>query len=103
MPCLLFSRIVPSFNQKNVSSLVPLNIIGVLYGVVGASMAWIIKQFFWVPHRFRYGILFAGGWGNYGDIRTFSLPDTFPSLSEFVCSDGHRNGNHFVGAFSRCR
>jgi hypothetical protein len=32
-------------------------------------MAWTIRRFFWVPHRFRYGILAAGGWGNYGDIR----------------------------------
>ena len=37
-------------------------------------MAWIIRCFFWVPHRFRYGILAAGGWGNYGDIRTWFLP-----------------------------
>jgi len=37
-------------------------------------MAWIIRCFFWVPHRFRYGILAAGGWGNYGDIRMCVLP-----------------------------
>jgi hypothetical protein len=33
-------------------------------------MAWLIRQVFWVPHRFRYGILVAGGWSNVGDIRT---------------------------------
>ncbi|KAH9167693.1 auxin efflux carrier [Lactarius sanguifluus] len=70
MPCLLFSRIVPSFNPQNISSLAPLIVVGLLYGVVGGAMAWIIKQFFWVPHRFRYGILAAGLWGNYGDIPT---------------------------------
>lgn len=70
MPCLLFSRIVPSLNPQNIGSLAPLTIVGLLYGVVGAAMAWIIKQFFWVPHRFRYGALAAGGWGNYGDIPT---------------------------------
>lgn len=37
---------------------------------MGIGLAWIIKQFFWVPHRFRYGMLAAGGWGNYGDIPT---------------------------------
>ena len=37
-------------------------------------MAWIIRWFFWVPHRFRYGILAAGGWGNFGDIRECFLP-----------------------------
>ncbi len=33
------------------------------------GIAWLTKQLFWVPHRFRYGILVAGGWANYGDIR----------------------------------
>lgn len=36
-------------------------------------MALCIKQFFWVPHRFRYGILVAGGWANVGDIPTSVL------------------------------
>ncbi|KAH8983633.1 auxin efflux carrier [Lactarius akahatsu] len=70
MPCLLFSRIVPSFNPQNIGSLAPLTVVGLLYGVVGGAMAWIIKQFFWVPHRFRYGILAAGIWGNFGDMPT---------------------------------
>ncbi|KAI9437187.1 auxin efflux carrier [Lactarius indigo] len=70
MPCLLFSRIVPSFNPQNIGSLAPLTVVGLLYGVVGGVMAWIIKQFFWVPHRFRHGILAAGIWGNFGDIPT---------------------------------
>ncbi|KAH9069634.1 auxin efflux carrier [Lactarius deliciosus] len=70
MPCLLFSSIIPSFNPQNIGSLAPLTVVGLLYGVVGGAMAWIIKQFFWVPHRFRYGILAAGIWGNFGDIPT---------------------------------
>ena len=71
MPCLLFSRIVPAFTRDNISSLGPLTVIGLFYGVVGAMMAWVIRRFFWVPHRFRYGIIAAGGWGNYGDIRMY--------------------------------
>jgi predicted permease len=86
LPCLLFSRIVPAFTPQNISSLAPLTVVGLLYGVAGAAMAWTIKQFFWVPHRFRYGIIAAGGWGNYGDIRMsrptvphwqIALPKTF--------------------------
>ena len=69
MPCLLFSRIIPAFDPQNIGAIAPLTVVGVLYGLVGAAMAWIIKQVFWVPHRFRYGILAAGIWGNYGDIR----------------------------------
>ena len=73
MPCLLFSRIVPAFTSQNIGSLVPLTVVGLLYGVVGVAMASIIKYFFWVPHRFRYGVLAAGAWGNYGDIRKCTL------------------------------
>ena len=41
-----------------------------MYEAMGMAIAAIIRLFFWVPHRFRYGLLVAGGWGNYGDIRT---------------------------------
>ncbi|KAI0314544.1 auxin efflux carrier [Amylostereum chailletii] len=70
MPCLLFSRIVPAFNSENVTALGPLFLVGFVYGFIGMIMSWVIKKFFWVPHRFRFGILVAGGWGNYGDIPT---------------------------------
>ena len=40
-----------------------------LYEGMGIILGYIIKQFFWVPHRFRYGIIVAGGWGNVGDLR----------------------------------
>ena len=66
----MFSRIVPAITLQNIGSLAPLTVISLAYGVLGAAMAWIIRCSFWVPHRFRYGILAAGGWGNYGDIRT---------------------------------
>ncbi|KAF8502700.1 auxin efflux carrier [Russula emetica] len=68
LPCLLFSRIVPAISTHNISSLAPLAVVGVVYGVTGTLMAWTIRSLFWVPHRFRYGILAAGCWGNYGDM-----------------------------------
>jgi hypothetical protein len=37
--------------------------------LIGMAISWVIKLSFWVPHRFRYGILAAGGWANIGDIR----------------------------------
>jgi len=48
----------------------PLVLVAVLYEAIGVAIAWVVKQVFWVPHRFRFGILVAGGWGNYGDIPT---------------------------------
>ena len=52
-----------------------------MYEAMGMAIAAIIRLFFWVPHRFRYGLLVAGGWGNYGDIRT-SLRHALTLLSD---------------------
>lgn len=54
---------------------------GLLYEGIGILMGWFVRSFFWVPHRFRYGILVAGGWGNYGDIREFMNPALHPYSS----------------------
>lgn len=57
-------------NTTNLRFLIgPLVLIAFIYEGIGIIIAWFIKQFFWIPHRFRYGILVAGGWGNYADIR----------------------------------
>ncbi|KAI6121158.1 auxin efflux carrier [Pisolithus sp. B1] len=56
---LMFSKIVPAFSSQNISAL-----------AIGIALSWLIKQIFWVPHRFRYGIIIAGGWANVGDIPT---------------------------------
>ncbi|KLO16244.1 auxin efflux carrier [Schizopora paradoxa] len=73
LPSLLFSKIIPAFTPQNAGALGPLILVCVFYEASGILMAWLVKQFFWVPHRFRYGILVAGGWGNYGDIPTSVL------------------------------
>ncbi|KAJ7348062.1 auxin efflux carrier transmembrane protein [Mycena albidolilacea] len=70
VPSLMFSKIVPAFTSQNISALGPLVLIAVIYQIMGIAIAWTTKQLFWVPHRFRWGILAAGGWGNYGDIPT---------------------------------
>ncbi|KAJ7266365.1 auxin efflux carrier [Mycena haematopus] len=70
LPSLMFSKIVPAFTSQNISALGPLVLVALLYEGIGIILAWLISQIFWVPHRFRWGILVAGGWGNYGDIPT---------------------------------
>jgi hypothetical protein len=81
----MFSRIVPAFTPQNIGSLAPLTVIGLVYGIAGAAMAWAIRWFFWVPHRFRHGIIAAGAWGNWGDIRMY-IPSqiSFPNVNEFL-------------------
>ncbi|KAF9073096.1 auxin efflux carrier [Rhodocollybia butyracea] len=70
LPSLMFSKMVPAFTPDNIGALGPLVLVALIYEGLGIVMAWITKTFFWVPHRFRYGILVAGGWGNVGDIPT---------------------------------
>ncbi|KAJ6480348.1 auxin efflux carrier transmembrane protein [Mycena sanguinolenta] len=70
LPSLMFSKIVPAFTSQNISALGPLVLVALLYEGIGIILAWLVSQIFWVPHRFRWGILVAGGWGNYGDIPT---------------------------------
>ena len=65
----MFSKIVPAFTPQNINSLGVLVAMAFMYEAIGLFLAWSTKWFFWVPHRFRYGILVAGGWGNVGDIR----------------------------------
>ncbi|OAX39401.1 auxin efflux carrier [Rhizopogon vinicolor AM-OR11-026] len=70
LPNMMFSRIVPAFSSSNISQLGPLVLIALIYMLIGIAISWFIKLSFWVPHRFRYGILVAGGWANIGDIPT---------------------------------
>jgi predicted permease len=97
-PALLFSKIVPAFNTDNIRVFGtwpgclfrlsrshsrctgPLLLVSITYEILGIALAWLVKQFFWVPHRFRHGILVAGGWNNVGDIRT--LPQPIPSRAQ---------------------
>ncbi|KAJ7160627.1 auxin efflux carrier transmembrane protein [Mycena crocata] len=69
-PSLMFSKIVPSFSVENISTLAPIVLVAIIYQGLGIVFAWIVTQLFWVPHRFRWGILVAGGWTNCGDIPT---------------------------------
>ncbi|KAK7052600.1 auxin efflux carrier transmembrane protein [Favolaschia claudopus] len=70
LPSLMFSKIVPAFTSQNIQALGPLVLVALVYEAIGMILAWLVSLIFWVPHRFRWGMLVAGGWGNYGDIPT---------------------------------
>ncbi|KAG8859962.1 Protein M3 [Serendipita sp. 411] len=61
---------VPAFTPQNVSAIGPLIVIGCIYQTLGLVLALIIREFFWVPHRFRSGLVVAGIWSNWGDVPT---------------------------------
>ncbi|KAJ7769180.1 hypothetical protein DFH07DRAFT_292037 [Mycena maculata] len=54
VPSSMFSKVVPAFTSQDISALGPLMLIAVIYRVLGVAHAWMTKQFFWIPHRFRY-------------------------------------------------
>ncbi|KAH6904625.1 membrane protein [Coprinopsis sp. MPI-PUGE-AT-0042] len=98
IPCLMFSKIVPSFNQDNISAFGPLFLVGSLYQILGILAAWIIRQVFWVPHRFRNGILVAGGWGNVGDIPT-SVIMSITAAAPFTASKDQDLSVAYISVF----
>ncbi|EGO19763.1 hypothetical protein SERLADRAFT_478030 [Serpula lacrymans var. lacrymans S7.9] len=61
-------------------------------------MSLLIKQFFWVPHRFRYGIIVAGGWGNVGDIPT-SVVMSITGSAPFNGTDDQNLSVAYIAAF----
>ncbi|KAH7920394.1 hypothetical protein BV22DRAFT_1122790 [Leucogyrophana mollusca] len=98
LPSLMFSKIVPAFDSQNIGALGPLIFVGLLYEVIGIIISFIIKQFFWVPHRFRYGIIVAGGWGNVGDIPT-SVVMSITASAPFNGTDDQNLAVAYIGAF----
>ncbi|KIY43446.1 auxin efflux carrier [Fistulina hepatica ATCC 64428] len=99
LPCLMFSKMVPAFTSQNISALGPLCTVAIIYEILGFFIAWIIKQFFWVPHRFRYGILSAGIFGNVGDIPT-SVVMSITASSPFNGSTDPALSVAYVAAFT---
>ncbi|KAF8728396.1 hypothetical protein AX14_006698 [Amanita brunnescens Koide BX004] len=95
-PCLMFSRILPAFDSSNIHVLGPLVLLAIIYEIIGMSIAWVTKQIFWVPHRFRYGLLAAGGWANVGDIPTSVLL----SLTSFAPFNSNTDPNLSIAYIS---
>jgi predicted permease len=63
----------------------PLVIVALIYMLIGITLSWIIKQLFWVPHRFQHGIIVAGGWANTSDIRKLTETLWQPYILSDTC------------------
>ena len=48
---------VTAFTPDNISAFGSLAVVAILYQVVGALLAWLIREFFYVPMDFQWGIL----------------------------------------------
>lgn len=57
LPALIFSSVVSAFTPDNIAAFGPLAMVAVLYMVIGLALGWIVREVFYVPHDFHYGIL----------------------------------------------
>nr|XP_018260066.1 uncharacterized protein I303_06983 [Kwoniella dejecticola CBS 10117]OBR82224.1 hypothetical protein I303_06983 [Kwoniella dejecticola CBS 10117] len=57
LPALLFSSMVSAFTPENIKAFGPLVIVAVSYQMLGLMFAWCIREIFYVPIDFRWGIL----------------------------------------------
>lgn len=57
LPALIFSSMVTAFTPENISAFGSLAIVAILYQSLGISMAWLVRELFFVPIDFRWGIL----------------------------------------------
>ena len=53
----MFSSIVTSFTDDNISAFGSLAIMAILYMFIGGVIAWMISEVFYVPQDFRWGII----------------------------------------------
>ena len=67
LPSLLFSKVVPSFNQENVKAIGPIFLVGIIYMSISAVAAGLIRVFAPTPRNFRYGLIAASIWSNWGE------------------------------------
>ncbi len=57
LPALIFSSIVTAFTPDNISAFGSLAMVAILYQTLGVIMAWLVREIFFVPMDFQWGIL----------------------------------------------
>lgn len=57
LPALIFSSIVTAFTPDNISAFGSLAMVAILYQVLGLSLALVVREIFYVPMDFQWGIL----------------------------------------------
>lgn len=68
LPCLLFSKIVPSFTSDNIGALGPIFLVGGVYQILSGFLGLIARSFTPTPRRYRYGLIAAFTFSNWGDL-----------------------------------
>lgn len=66
----LSSQVIASFTNDNISALGPIFLVGIIYMLVSGVLGLIIRATCRVPGNFRWGLLSAAIWSNWGDLPT---------------------------------
>lgn len=57
LPAIIFASVVPSFTSSNISAFGGLTLVALIYMATGAVFGGIVKEIFYVPADFQWGIL----------------------------------------------
>ncbi|WWD21690.1 hypothetical protein CI109_106176 [Kwoniella shandongensis] len=70
LPALVFASMISAFTPENIKAFGPLVLVGCVYTVAGWIFAYIIRDLFYVPPDFQYGIFVMGACSNWGNLPT---------------------------------
>ncbi|GAA5820326.1 hypothetical protein JCM11251_005576 [Rhodosporidiobolus azoricus] len=98
LPCLLFAKIVPSFTHDNISALGPIILTGFFYQALPAALGLLARAVTPTPRRFRYGMIAAYAFGNWGDL-PFSMVASVAASAPFNGEVDEDLGSAYVAIF----
>ncbi|KAL7411591.1 auxin efflux carrier, partial [Mrakia frigida] len=98
LPALVWASILPSFNSDNVSSIGPLLLTAFFYEVLGLFLAFLIREFFFVPREFQWGILIMVTLSNWGNLPT-AIVQSVAAAAPFDPATDPALGTGYVAVF----
>ncbi|GAA5881038.1 hypothetical protein JCM3774_003076 [Rhodotorula dairenensis] len=84
LPALLFSKIVPSITPENAKAIGPIFLVGSVYMLISMLLGVLVRILFPPPRNFRWGLIAAATWSNWGDVPT--------SIAQTVCGSAPFSG-----------
>lgn len=83
LPALLFSKIVPSITPDNAKAIGPIFLVGGVYMVISMVLGVLVRSLFPTPRNFRWGLIAAAVWSNWGDVPTSIAQVRFSIFADF--------------------
>ncbi|WVQ80223.1 hypothetical protein IAT38_002328 [Cryptococcus sp. DSM 104549] len=70
LPALVFGSMISAFDTENIKAFGDLTVVAVVYMLLGLAFSYAVREFFYVPADFQYGILVLGMISNWGNLPT---------------------------------